>query len=907
MPSRIIVIGSGFAGLYSALSARRLISIHRKENPDVEDVEVCVIAPEPSLVITPRLYLANPERMTASLEDLFKATGIRFIRGYADKILPEDKHVLVAATDGTNSSEGYDRLIVAAGSQLAHPDIPGLKEHSFAVHNLDKATELENHLRGLPFLPESEARNTVVVCGAGFTGIETAAELPARLRNILGQDTSIRVVIVDRNDEVGPELGPGPRPFIKEALQTLGVETRLGSGAVGVEADGVILESGEKIQAATVVWTAGVRASPLTDQVQTKKDGLGRLTVDKNLQVVDMPGVYAAGDAADAKADAEGHSAMMSCQHAMPLGRVAGNNAAASLLGLDPTPYSQPLYATCLALGSYGALISWGWDRQVMFAGPKAKPLKQYINRVLIYPPGANEVEAFAAADPALALSAFFSLHRPMSITHSLPRTVTDDAFASIFLRRGRTEKTQDVISTLSNTVHELEKPMGNLGLSHGDADANEGVREITLKNADGSDSGVCVQLNDMLGSKFQPFCPPPLPKPAATEGSSTAAEAAEASENSQVEPQRRLYKAVLTIEETVDENGEVKYVAHSSDLLEDSAQPRSFLERMAARQLRFEDSQRQRQQDGMWAISVKRQRKLKMKKKNISTSTGSPSVYSAMSGGSNGQGAFPLCKAVAEAKTPLCLPKDGSILNPGITYYVTWDPTFLKNATNTTVTITTTYYNMTTAMLMNETITPSSTDEHAIPFWRGFYAWPVGWQILQPGRPEMNVTLTLTTTTRHLNTTTVAEHRGPVVLVEKEKSFRQPDTPTPAGPEIYIGLPVILGFVLLMVFGTCVWNRNARRIDLGALVARSRRGRSERGRGRYQRLGGDDNDNDDGNFGASGGRSGRRQRKESIRLTEYDEGEEMESGRFGRRDSVDSLGSLAESPVRHTRKRHGD
>ncbi|KAI7918817.1 hypothetical protein M0657_007419 [Pyricularia oryzae] len=634
--------------------------------------------------------------MTAALEDPFKTTGIRFIQGYVEKILPEDKHLLVGATDGTSSSESYDRLIVAAGSQLAHPDIPGPKEHSFAV-----------------------------------TAWRRRPRRPRR-----------------------SSLALSPRPFIKEALQVLRVETRLGSEAVAVEADGVILGSGEKIQATTVVWTAGVRATSLTDQIQVKQDGLGRLTVDESLQVADITGVYAAGDAAHAKVDTDGHPVIMSCQHAMPLGRVAGYNAAASLLGLNPTPYSQPLYATCLALGSYGSLISWGWDRQVMLAGPKVKPLKQYINRVLIYPPGANETEAFAAADPvvaqwsivapqrgkesqpsvgrppmlpcsvrrvvsaapqtpimgsvgavaatagaiasaaratrhqrrysssnpsspdndpkgvppsssdrsmaaqtskssssssggdkrrrrakestdrssfkslpsvpstqhlpreSLALSAFFSLHRPMSITHSLPRTVTDDAFASIFLRRGRSEKTQDVISTLSNTVHELEKPMGNLGLSHGDADPNEGVREITLKNADGSDSGVCVQLNDMLGSKFQPFCPPPLPKPAATEGSSTATETAEASETSQVEPQRRLYKAVLTIEETVDENGEVKYVAHSSDLLEDSAQPRSFLGRMAARQLRFDDSQRQRQQDGMWAISVKRQRKLKMKKK---------------------------------------------------------------------------------------------------------------------------------------------------------------------------------------------------------------------------------------------------------------------------------------------------
>ncbi|TLS23267.1 uncharacterized protein PpBr36_05701 [Pyricularia pennisetigena] len=413
MPSRIIVIGSGFAGLYSALSARRLITIHRKKEPEVADIEVCVIAPEPSLVIAPRLYLANPERMTAPLEDLFKATGIRFIRGYVEKILPEEKHVLVGATDGTSLSEPYDRLVVAAGSQLAHPDIPGLTEHGFAIHSLDKAVELEKHLRGLPNLPEGEARNTVVVCGAGFTGIELAAELPARLSNILGQGTSFRVVIVDRSDEIGSELGPGPRPFIKEALQTLGVETRLGSGAAAVQVDGVILESGEKIKAATVVWTAGVRASPLTDQVQTKKDGLGRLTVNENLQVVDMPGVYAAGDAAHAKTDTDGHSAMMSCQHAMPLGRVAGNNAAASLLGLDPTPYSQPLYMTCLALGSYGALLSRGWDRQVMFAGPKVKPLKQYINRVLIYPPGANEVEAFAAADPGWKFPEFPAVPLP--------------------------------------------------------------------------------------------------------------------------------------------------------------------------------------------------------------------------------------------------------------------------------------------------------------------------------------------------------------------------------------------------------------------------------------------------------------------------------------------------------------
>ncbi|KAI6417956.1 hypothetical protein MCOR04_001645 [Pyricularia oryzae] len=348
MPSRIIVIGSGFAGLYSALSARRLVSIHRREKPD---------------------------QMTAALEDPFKTTGIRFIQGYVEKILPEDKHLLVGATDGTSSSESYDRLIVAAGSQLAHPDIPGPKEHSFAVTAWRRRDR-----RRAPRPSEEYTR-------------------PGNLSPRRPRRSSLAL---------------SPRPFIKEALQVLRVETRLGSEAVAVEADGVILGSGEKIQATTVVWTAGVRATSLTDQIQVKQDGLGRLTVDESLQVADITGVYAAGDAAHAKVDTDGHPVIMSCQHAMPLGRVAGYNAAASLLGLNPTPYSQPLYATCLALGSYGSLISWGWDRQVMLAGPKVKPLKQYINRVLIYPPGANETDAFAAADPGWSYPEFPAIPLPV-------------------------------------------------------------------------------------------------------------------------------------------------------------------------------------------------------------------------------------------------------------------------------------------------------------------------------------------------------------------------------------------------------------------------------------------------------------------------------------------------------------
>ncbi|KLU88740.1 hypothetical protein MAPG_07724 [Magnaporthiopsis poae ATCC 64411] len=224
----------------------------------------------------------------------------------------------------------------------------------------------------------------------------------------------------------------------------------------------------------------------------------------------------------------------------------------------------------------------------------------------------------------SLALSAFFSLHRPISITHSLPRAVTDDAFASIFVRRGRSEKMNDVISTLSQSVQELEQPMGglNLGGHEGHMDGGEGMPKISLKNPDGSDSGVYVQLNAMSGD-FLPFCPPPIPEPKSeavgagegTPAESASQEAADSAAQHTSEPRRRVYKAMLTIEETVEATGEVKYMAHSSELHEESTEPRrSFLERLARRQIMFQQSQKNN--GAMQAISVKRQRKLKMKKK---------------------------------------------------------------------------------------------------------------------------------------------------------------------------------------------------------------------------------------------------------------------------------------------------
>ncbi|MNE90476.1 NADH dehydrogenase-like protein [compost metagenome] len=114
-----------------------------------------------------------------------------------------------------------------------------------------------------------------------------------------------------------------------------------------------------------------------------------------------QPNIFAAGDTARAATDDLGNITAMSCQHAIALGRHAGNNAAADLIGVAPTTYSQPKYVTCLDLGGWGAVFTEGWDRQVKLIGAEAKELKRQINTQWIYPPVADREIALAAADPA--------------------------------------------------------------------------------------------------------------------------------------------------------------------------------------------------------------------------------------------------------------------------------------------------------------------------------------------------------------------------------------------------------------------------------------------------------------------------------------------------------------------------
>jgi NADH dehydrogenase len=383
MTQRILIIGAGFAGMWSALSAARMLDQAKKDAA----VEVALIAPEPMLHVRPRFYEVNPTAMQAPLKAVFDTAGVKYIQGSVQHIRPDKHEVEATGSDGKSFILSYDRLVLATGSKLFEPPIPGLKEYSFNVDTLAGAGKLDAHLAALKNLPDTPARSSVVVAGGSFTGIETATEMPARLRAILGENADVKVIVVDRAPNIGQELGAGPRPLIMLVTS--------------IDADGLIASTGERIEAKTVIWTAGVRASSLTAQIDAERDAFGRLHVDSELRVKRVPTIFATGDVAYAATDDAGNHALMSCQHAISLGRHAGHNVAADLIGHSTRPYSQPKYVTCLDLGAWGAVFTEGWHREVKLRGAEAKALKHQINSEWIYPPRGNRAEIFAAADPA--------------------------------------------------------------------------------------------------------------------------------------------------------------------------------------------------------------------------------------------------------------------------------------------------------------------------------------------------------------------------------------------------------------------------------------------------------------------------------------------------------------------------
>ena len=400
MMRRIVVLGAGFAGLWAAIGAARAVDVF-----GIADVEILVVEKNDYHSIRVRNYEAALDDTRVGLADVLDPIGVRHLQAEVVAIDPATRTVTCETGTGQQVVR-YDRLVYALGSRLSRPPIPGLAEYGFDVDTYEAGERLNTHIAGLGSGARGLGQFSVLVVGAGLTGIEVAAEMPAKLQAALasayGTGLVPRVILADRQPWIGSDMGNAARPVIAEALQSLGIETRVGVSLAGVDADCATLSTGERIPTSTVVWCAGMQADPLTAQFAVERDRLGRLAVDAFLRVRDVDAVFAAGDVAALVVDGT-HTSVMSCQHSRPMGRFAGHNAVCDLTGRSMLPLRIDWYVTVLDLGSWGALYTEGWDRTVVSTGATAKRTKMVINRERIYPPHTGDRRAILdAAAPVI-------------------------------------------------------------------------------------------------------------------------------------------------------------------------------------------------------------------------------------------------------------------------------------------------------------------------------------------------------------------------------------------------------------------------------------------------------------------------------------------------------------------------
>ena len=315
------------------------------------------------MLYTPML----PEAASGTLEPRHVVVPLRMmcpraelILGRATAVDTERRRVTVETEDDVIAVR-YSNLVVALGAVSRTLPIPGLAEHALGFKSLADAIQLRNHvLRRLEAAASaaSEGRQrrelTFVFVGAGYAGVEALAELADLVRDALRYYRTLREtpqhwVLVDAAPKILPEIPSKLGDYAARELERRGVDIRVGTTLESVEPHAAVLSDGTRILTGTVVWTAGVRANPLNEQLGIPVDDRGRIVVDASLRVEDREHVWALGDGARVPNEATpGQYDPPTCQHALRQARRLAKN----LTG-EARPYRYRMLGQVATLGRY--------------------------------------------------------------------------------------------------------------------------------------------------------------------------------------------------------------------------------------------------------------------------------------------------------------------------------------------------------------------------------------------------------------------------------------------------------------------------------------------------------------------------------------------------------------------------
>ena len=340
-----LVLGGGFAGSYVARQ--------------VGKTGATIVNPTNFMLYTPLL----PEAAAGSVEPRHVTVPLRTMCPHADLVLGSvtgldaQGRVVQVESEAGDIEIAYADLVIALGAVARMPDLPGLREHALGLKDLVDAIRLRNHvLRQIELadaVPESAPqRLTFVLAGAGFAGVEAAAELNELVSDALTRHPRLdgvrpRWVLVEGGSRILRQTPEKLAAFAAKRLGRQGVEILTETMISSVDTGGVTLSDGGRIETETVVWTAGVTPNPLLAQLGLPLDKHGRVPVDETLKVVGSSRIWALGDCAAVPNEATGGTDPATCQHALRQARRLARN-----LRGTPRAYSYRTRGQMATLGS---------------------------------------------------------------------------------------------------------------------------------------------------------------------------------------------------------------------------------------------------------------------------------------------------------------------------------------------------------------------------------------------------------------------------------------------------------------------------------------------------------------------------------------------------------------------------
>ena len=301
----VVIIGAGFGGLNAA---KRLAKA---------DVDILLIDRQNFHLFTPLLYQVatsglEPGEIAYPVRGILRSkANVRFLLGNVENIDPANQKVTIR-TNGLTTDERYDYLLIAAGTQTHYFGMEQVEKHGFGLKTLSDAVVLRNHLlkcfEKAAWTDDPDYRaalTTTVVVGGGPTGLETAGALRELYRYIFTKEFAsqipnlqTRVILVEMADHLLDPYPPRLQEAARRQLESMGVEVILGNAVVEAAQDHIRLSDGEVIPTHTLIWAAGVHASPLAQMLDVPLRSMGRVPVYPTLEVIGQDRIYVVGDMA---------------------------------------------------------------------------------------------------------------------------------------------------------------------------------------------------------------------------------------------------------------------------------------------------------------------------------------------------------------------------------------------------------------------------------------------------------------------------------------------------------------------------------------------------------------------------------------------------------------------------------